>query len=582
MRDQVRTKTARCAVYTRKSTEEGLEQDFNSLHAQREACEAYITSQKHEGWRVLPATYDDGGYSGGSMDRPGLASLLADIETGSVDVVVVYKVDRLTRSLTDFAKIVEIFDRHGVSFVSITQSFNTTTSMGRLTLNVLLSFAQFEREVTSERIRDKIAASKKKGLWMGGWVPLGYDADGRTLRINEVEAGTVRRIYDLYCHHGTVREVKTAVDREGLATKSYLAKTGRVTGGSRFSRGHLYRILSNPLYVGAISHKGQVHDGQHKPIVSRETWDAVQAQLRSNGRNRQLRPRAREATLLAGLVVDEAGRSFVATHTVKNGKRYRYYFREGEGGSNSWRVPAHEMESLVTHELRALFSNQHRVSEFLTNFDLNPDQLRAALAAAHAFADDLAGSTSRKRSALLALIQRICLSEAELRINVRLTELAKDVSPDTAAMTFVIKAPAQFLSRSAGSTIVIPGPTNESATNPALLKAVARGYVWFLELASGQSASVVEIAKRERVTDRYVSCLIDLAFLSPELVAAWCQGRQLLDLSTKRLTLEIDLPLLWGDQVRALEASASNAKARAHRLDFGKCPPALRRGLQSA
>lgn len=257
MRSSTTQTVRRCAIYTRKSSEEGLEQDFNSLHAQRESCEAYVSSQKHEGWIVLPTIYEDGGYSAGSMDRPALQRLLADIKSGAVDVVVVYKVDRLTRSLTDFARIVEIFDAPGASFVSVTQQFNTSTSMGRLTLNVLLSFAQFEREVTGERIRDKIAASKKKGMWMGGWVPLGYDRKDRTLTVNESEAKTVRTIFDLFLKLKNVRDVQNELARLNLRTKPYLAQRGRAIGNLPFARGHIYRILSNRLYVGEINHKGQ-------------------------------------------------------------------------------------------------------------------------------------------------------------------------------------------------------------------------------------------------------------------------------------------------------------------------------------
>ena len=277
MRERPGSRSLRCAIYTRKSSEEGLEQDFNSLHAQREACEAYIASQKQEGWKPLPDAYDDGGFSGGSMERPALQALLADIGAGRVDVVVVYKVDRLTRSLTDFAKIVEVFDAHGVSFVSVTQQFNTTSSMGRLTLNVLLSFAQFEREVTGERIRDKIAASKKKGLWMGGFVPIGYVAKDRTLVVNEAEAAKVREIFRLYLEHRCVRRVQAELDRLKVTTSRYVAKTGKVSGGVPFSRGHLYRILSNPIYVGEIGHKEARYPGQHPAIIDRETWDSVQA-----------------------------------------------------------------------------------------------------------------------------------------------------------------------------------------------------------------------------------------------------------------------------------------------------------------
>ena len=283
-------KRIRCAIYTRKSSEEGLEQEFNSLHAQREACMAYITSQKAEGWALLQTQYDDGGISGGTLERPAMQQLLADVDAGLVDQIVVYKIDRLTRSLADFAKIVERLDAAGASFVSVTQSFNTATSMGRLTLNMLLSFAQFEREVTAERIRDKIAASKRKGLWMGGYVPLGYDADGRTLRINVEEARTVRTLYDLYHEHGTIRAVKEAAEALGLRSKRRTVTDGRMRGGIPFDRGHIHHILTNPLYVGRIRHKGKDYDGQHPAIIDPDLWDAVQAQLTEEAR----KPRARE------------------------------------------------------------------------------------------------------------------------------------------------------------------------------------------------------------------------------------------------------------------------------------------------
>ena len=276
-------KKIRCAIYTRKSSEEGLEQEFNSLHAQREACAAYVASQKAEGWVLLPTQYDDGGISGGTLERPVMQQLLTDVDAGLVDQIVVYKIDRLTRSLADFAKIVERLDAARASFVSVTQSFNTATSMGRLTLNMLLSFAQFEREVTAERIRDKIAASKRKGLWMGGYVPLGYDADGRTLRINESEAKTVRTLYDLYRDYGTIREVRAAAAGLGLRSKYRTNADGRMQGGRPFGRGHIHHILTNPLYAGKIRHKGQVHEGQHPAIIAPDLWDEVQAHTDRRG-----------------------------------------------------------------------------------------------------------------------------------------------------------------------------------------------------------------------------------------------------------------------------------------------------------
>src|SRR5213079_516767 len=297
-------KPVRCAIYTRVSTEHGLEQDFNSLDAQHDAAQAYIRSQAHAGWTLIRSRYDDGGYSGGSTDRPNLQRLLDDIRSRKLDVIVVYKVDRLTRSLADFAKLVELFDAHGVSFVSVTQQFNTTTSMGRLTLNVLLSFAQFEREVTGERIRDKIAASKKKGMWMGGNVPLGYDASERTLVINPAEAETVRRIFALYRELGCVRRVKNEADHLGLHTKRTPRADGTERGGKPFTRGHIYAVLSNPIYTGRIAHKGQLHPGQHSALIDDASWSIVRDQLAAKTRDHRHRAKAVEPSLLVGLLVD--------------------------------------------------------------------------------------------------------------------------------------------------------------------------------------------------------------------------------------------------------------------------------------
>src|SRR5438105_1252709 len=373
------SKTLRCAIYTRKSSEEGLEQDFNSLHAQRESCEAYIKSQKHEGWMALPVLYDDGGYSGGSIERPALQTLLTDIQSRAVDLVVVYKVDRLTRSLADFAKIVEIFDAAGVSFVSVTQQFNTTTSMGRLTLNVLLSFAQFEREVTGERIRDKIAASKQKGMWMGGWVPIGYDRKERTLTINETEAVTVRTIFDLFLKFKNVQRVQAELARLNLTTKPYATPRGRAVGGLSFARGHLYKILSNPLYIGEIEHRDVRYPGQHPPLIEAETWDAVQAQLAANHHENRARTNAKSKSLLAGLIYDDAGNRLVSSHATKNGKRYRYYVTsEGTGrsvaaasGPRLW-LPAAMVDELVLTKLQSLLTDKAKISSLLRETRCRP------------------------------------------------------------------------------------------------------------------------------------------------------------------------------------------------------------------
>src|SRR5499433_2543395 len=346
--------TVRCAVYTRKSSEEGLEQEFNSLQAQREACEAFINSQVHEGWGCLRAGYDDGGFSGATMGRPALQGLLADITAGRADIVVVYKIDRLTRSLADFAKIVEILDARSASFVSVTQQFNTTTSMGRLTLNVLLSFAQFEREVIGERIRDKIAASKRKGMWMGGVPPLGYRVQDRKLVIIDSEAEIVRAIFRRYAELGSVRLLKAELDVQGIKGKSWTSAAGRMIGGKLFSRGALYLMLRNRTYRGEIVHKGQSHPGEHPPIIDQSLWDVVQMRLAGNTAERNAGPRAHQPSLLVGVLFDRDGNRMTPSYAVKNGTRYRYYVssQNQRESATALRIPAGEIEHLVTSRVR--------------------------------------------------------------------------------------------------------------------------------------------------------------------------------------------------------------------------------------
>ena len=385
----------RCAIYTRKSSEEGLEQAFNSLDAQREACAAFILSQKHEGWTVLPTMYDDGGFSGGTMDRPALKRLLGDIGAGKVDVVVVYKIDRLTRSLFDFAKIVEAFDARGVSFVSITQQFNTTTSMGRLTLNVLLSFAQFEREVTGERIRDKIAASKKKGMWMGGLPPLGYDVQNRKLVVNEKEALTVLHIFRRYVQLRSVRALQAELDAAGIRSKRRTLADGTAYGGQKFSRGALYLMLQNRIYRGEITHKGNAYPGEHPAIVEKPLWDEVQAMLAENRVNRATGSDAKHPSLLAGLAFDENGERLTPSHAVKKGTRYRYYVSTSlitgaaKDRSKGRRIPAANLETLVITRLRTFLADQGAI------LDAIHDEYRRALRAEPA---DQAWSSDRRRT----------------------------------------------------------------------------------------------------------------------------------------------------------------------------------------
>ena len=368
--------TIPCAIYTRKSSEEGLEQEFNSLDAQREACEAYILSQRHAGWLALPNMYDDGGLSGGSMERPALKRLLDDVSVGRVKVIVVYKVDRLTRSLADFAKIVEVLDAHGASFVSVTQHFNTTTSMGRLTLNVLLSFAQFEREIAGERIRDKIAASKKKGMWMGGNVPLGYDVRDRKLVVNAEEAMTVRNIFQRYAELGSVSALKLELDRDGIVSKRRKDASGRCAGGVAFTRGALYLLLQNRIYRGEIVHKGEAYEGEHEPIIDADLWTTVAARLAQNRHERQLGSRSDEPSLLAGLLFDAATQRLTPSHAVKGSKRYRYYVSQSlvtsprSKSPGGMRIPAGDIEALVLDRLRQFFASPAEVGAAISEFDL--------------------------------------------------------------------------------------------------------------------------------------------------------------------------------------------------------------------
>ena len=539
-------KLRRCATYTRKSSEEGLEQDFNSLDAQREACEAYIRSQVGEGWKPVRERYDDGGYSGGALNRPALERLLEDIQAGKIDTVVVYKVDRLTRSLADFAKIVEIFDAQGVSFVSVTQQFNTTTSMGRLTLNMLLSFAQFEREVTGERIRDKIAASKRKGLWMGGYVPLGYEPDGRTLVINEAEAETVRTIFRLYLQLGTVRKVKEAADRLGLRTKLRAANCKRMGGGRPFSRGHIYHLLSNPLYVGRIAHRGEHHEGRHPPIIDLETWDAVRAQLASQAPPAgAAKLRSSSPSPLRGKLFDEAGIRLTPQHAVKNNKRYRYYVSQrltsGCGNTNSsaanqcWRLPAREIERFVSEAIQNLLSDQAELTLRVREVGVEGSRIAEVLM-----------NVSRWDGDPLELIDRVDLGTEEIAIVVDLSDLLGG-EPTRIRHT----VPTTIRRRGVETRLVIGGFQGEPRTyssDPALIKAIARSRQWFDDLVSGRVLSLVEIAKAEGITDRYVGRVLPLAFLAPDIISSVVTGTQPVQLTAEMLTKCIDLPLNWEDQ----------------------------------
>ncbi len=422
------SKLLRAAIYTRKSSEEGLEQAFNSLHAQREACESYIASQRSEGWRLVSTEYDDGGLSGGSMERPALRRLLADIEHGLVDVIVVYKIDRLTRSLADFARMVEIFDAHGASFVSVTQQFNSTTSMGRLTLNVLLSFAQFEREVTGERIRDKIAASKKRGMWMGGFVPVGYLKRDRSLEIDPEEAETVRLIFERYLQLKSVRLLKEDLDNRGLVSKTRIGKNGLKMGGKAYSRGKLYKMLSNPIYVGEIRHLDTCHPGLHAPIIDRDTWEKTRQTLAQHTVRGAGETAKTTASPLAGKLIDETGQALTPTHAVKKGLRHRYYVSRSllgagtEANAGGWRLPAKEIERSVAAAAASLLEDQSLLLAAIRENGIEADRIVPILEEAQRWALKL--RSSAQSDAIALLIDRVELRESGLKLSLPTTTAA--------------------------------------------------------------------------------------------------------------------------------------------------------------
>jgi DNA invertase Pin-like site-specific DNA recombinase len=614
------TTKLRCAIYTRKSSEEGLEQDFNSLDAQREACEAYILSQRHEGWIALPQMYDDGGISGGTIERPALKRLLADVASGKVDVVVVYKVDRLTRSLADFAKIVEIFDQRSVSFVSVTQAFNTTSSMGRLTLNVLLSFAQFEREVTGERIRDKIAASKKKGMWMGGLPPLGYDVQDRKLVVNPAEAKTVQLIFERYAALKSVRLLQAELDQRAIISKSRKRDNGSAYGGQPLGRGGLYAMLANRLYRGEIVHKGVSHPGQHDPIIDEVLFNDVQQILAANRASRERGTNADAPSLLAGLIFDADGNRMTPTHASKNGVRYRYYVsqtliaaRAGKAdehrvGTTSTagtgqRLPAAGIERLVVDRLHQLLTAP---TEMLAlGSDRNPETSGPAvpikasdqnglLNAAHRQALSIGAADAETiRVFLLAVITRIdvhreridirvsrrrllrhLLSEQDVGI-VRPNEAVIDapacgdgseppVAPEApnsgrpttigndAVDEIILTIPIALKRAGIELRLVVPGSTSGSPPDETLVRIIAKAHQIRDRLFAEPELTVPMLAEREGVTKSYVTRLLRLAFLAPDIVMAMLEGRQPVELTANKLLADTRLAIAWAEQRQAI------------------------------
>ena len=554
----------RCAIYTRKSTEEGLEQDFNSLDAQREACEAYIRSQKHEGWKLVRTRFDDGGHSGGTMDRPAMLALLDAVDLNKVDVVVVYKVDRLTRSLADFAKIVERFDERGVSFVSVTQQFNTTSSMGRLTLNVLLSFAQFEREVTAERIRDKIAASKKKGMWMGGPPPLGYDVVEKKLVINPTEAETVRTLFKLYLELGTVRELLREANTRGIITKRRTMKNGAATGGKPFSRGNLYQLLTNPLYVGRIPHKGEVYPGQHRAIIDEELWRSVQEHLSGNAVARRADTNTASSSILTGLIFDETGDRLCPTHASKGGRRYRYYISKRlmhDGDRNDgWRLAAEHLEGCVIHIVRKLLTDRQRLAALVPNRNTKADVLKCILARAQHMADALQnGDQDQKLETMGTLVNRVDLESGSIRIALRRQALEADLGnpsgspPDSSDTLIEITETLSLKRRGVESKLVLEKDVgNQRNVDPGLCQLIGNAHVWYEQLAAGDIASIRELAQRENISETEITRILPLAFLAPDIVETILDGRQPIEMTATSLRFISKLPTDWAEQRHVL------------------------------
>jgi site-specific DNA recombinase len=552
----------RCAIYTRKSSEEGLEQSFNSLAAQREACRAFILSQKHEGWTVLKNVYDDGGISGGTMDRPALKRLLSDIQEGRVNTVVVYKVDRLTRSLTDFAKIIEIFDSHSVSFVSVTQQFNTTSSMGRLTLNVLLSFAQFEREITGERIRDKIAASKKKGIWMGGMVPLGYNSVKRQLVVRRSEADTVREIFRHYVRLGCLTKLKHYLEQNQTRSKIRTSNAGRKYGGAAYSRGALHHLLCNRIYLGEIVHRDQHFPGQHEPIVSKKLWHDVASRLRQNNQAGRSAGSGSTTSPLSGLLFDSSGIRFTPTHSLKNGKRYRYYTSQAAIQQNGTepriaRFPAQGLEAFVAAQILNLLRS--------------PDRLTRGIK------DGAICDTIAKRSAQLVnewpqlarpklhqlirrVVSRVTIGVSKVWVEVgkaSLLECLLGPMSRGVAVRFrgvpTLELVGDFEVSRHGGEIHIVTPNDDSgrvSPVPSIVKAIVRSRDWYERIVAGEFGTIGQLAHKSGLTKRYVRKILQCAHLSPNVTEALLTGNHPPSLTLKAILQ--DVPLIWSEQERKI------------------------------
>ena len=531
----------RCAVYTRKSTEDGLLQEFNSLDAQYEACTAYALSQRHEGWTMVFERYDDGGFSGGNLERPALKRLLADVAAGKIDIILLYKIDRLTRSLADFAKIVEVLDKARASFVSITQSFNTTTSMGRLTLNMLLSFAQFEREVTGERIRDKVAASKRKGMWMGGPIPFGYDVADRKLVINEAEAEQVRLIFRRYLTAPSIEQMLPGLAADGVRSKPRTTRDGRPFGGTPFRHGGVRHILANRIYLGEVSHKSQTFPGEHERIVNQALWDQVQNRLA----NAAKRPRTGLINILSGRLFDADGKRLIGSYGNKGGRKYRYYVNSARDNRNGWRLPAGDIEQLVRQALARFLTDPIRLDGELGSTGLTDTACSRAARLA-----PVKGNESALSTTLELLNGKVTIEQHNLRIQLdpaRLAEALRIRGQDNLlSEPIFIDNPVALKRRGIELRLVYTAPDAHSASKDQnLIDLVRRGWSAWQQLVTGpRSDNPVERSHLVR--------LARLRFLAPDITTAILEGRQPVELTARALLRCSDLPVGWDEQRRAL------------------------------
>lgn len=530
-------KKFRCAIYTRKSTEEGLEQDFNSLDAQREACEAYIKSQQHEGWILIEKQYNDGGFSGGNLDRPALKELFNDIKNDRIDIVVVYKVDRLTRSLLDFAKIVELFDAHSASFVSVTQNFNTTTSMGRLTLNILLSFAQFEREVTGERIRDKIAASKKKGMWMGGRVPIGYERKDKKLIIETSGAAKVKKIFEKYIELKSVPKLKTYLACENIRTNT----------GKNFDKGQLYHILQNKTYTGKIVHKNNVYEGEHAAIIEENLFNLAQDLLQANKVDESRKHNASNS-LLAGKIYDDKNNRMTPSYSKTRNKKYRYYvsqpvlkFDKTKAGSIS-KLPAEETEKFVTDEIRSYFFDTKQIHNYIAELSVLEQNRILEVVKSGKF-DNYALvrsvleklTVSREWTEMILSKSRIKKFLYDLNGNVQDMRGDKEQAEDYLIIKREIRIKTGT-SKGCNTLIIRNDKAELPYINEALIKAIVKSFYWHKLLLEGKVKNTKDIQKLENLKDNsYIKQVLNLRFLSPRIIEAILNGTQPRELTVTKL-----------------------------------------------